>query len=50
MSGGSEAGGSPLRAIIDGIGRVNRAPALLAGVWARDGSRQPAARDLRCAR
>jgi len=33
MSGSSEAGGSPLRAIIDGIGRVNRAPALLAGVW-----------------
>src|SRR4030095_4435688 len=34
VGGAGMSGERPLRAVIDGIGRVNRAPALLAGVWA----------------
>jgi len=34
MSGGPDIRRGPVGALIDGIGRVNRAPALLAGAWA----------------
>ena len=32
--GGADMSGGPFRAVIDGMRRVNRAPAVLLGVWA----------------